>query len=145
MPRLAPVTNATLPSSPSFMLESLSVATIPVMATTVKTGRTVAQTIESAAERWPDRIGLDLGIAAYTYRDLWSRARRAATAFATQGVKPGEAVLVMLDNTIELVDAWLGLALIEAIQVPVNTEYLGEIRPHHVSNPAPWLMLLHHA
>src|SRR5229473_819715 len=142
MPRLAPVTNATLPSSPSFMLESLSVATIPVMATTVKTGRTVGQTIESAAERWPDRIGVDLGIAGYTYRDLWSRARRAAAAFAAQGVKPGEAVLVMLDNTIELVDAWLGLALIGAIQVPVNTEYVGEILRHQVSNSGAWLMLI---
>src|SRR6267378_2549657 len=158
MPRLAPVTNATLPSSPSFMLESLSVATIPVMAdpheiggfaeisrgplATVKTGRTVAQTIESAAQRWPDRIGVDLGIAAYTYRDLWSRARRAATAFATQGVKPGEAVLVMLDNTIEFVDAWLGLALIGAIQVPVNTEYLGEILRHQVKDSGACLMLI---
>jgi len=143
------------------MLESLSVATIPVMAdpheiggfaeisrgplATVKTGRTVAQTIESAAQRWPDRIGVDLGIAAYTYRDLWSRARRAATAFATQGVKPGEAVLVMLDNTIEFVDAWLGLALIGAIQVPVNTEYLGEILRHQVKDSGAWLMLIDQA
>jgi crotonobetaine/carnitine-CoA ligase len=115
------------------------------MVTTVKTGRTVGQTIESAAERWPDRIGLDLGIAGYTYAELWSRARRAATAFAAQGVKPGEAVLLMLDNTIELVDAWLGLALIGAIQVPVNTEYLGEILRHQVSNSGAWLMLIDEA
>src|SRR6266851_1379395 len=145
MPRLAPVTNATLPSSPSFMLKSLSVATIPVMATTVETGRTVGQTIESAAERWPDRIGVDFGIAGYTYRDLRSRARRAAAAFAAQGVKPGEAVLVMLDNTIELVDAWLGLALIGAIQVPVNTEHVGEILRHQVSNSGAGLMLIDQA
>jgi carnitine-CoA ligase len=112
------------------------------MATTVKTGRTVAQTIESAAERWPDRIGVDFGIAAYTYRDLWSRARLAAAAFAALGVKPGEAVLVMLDNTIEFVDAWLGLALIGAIQVPVNTEYVGEILRHQVKDSGAWLMLI---
>ena len=104
------------------------------MATTVKTARTVGQTIEAAAQRWPDRIGVDFGISSYTYRDLWSRARRAAAAFAAQGVKPGEAVLVMLDNTIEFVDAWLGLALIGAIQVPVNTEYVGEILRHQVKD-----------
>jgi crotonobetaine/carnitine-CoA ligase len=115
------------------------------MATTVKTGRTVVQTIESAAERWPDRIGVDFGIAGYTYRDLWSRARRAAAAFAAQGVKPGEAVLVMLDNTIEFVDAWLGLSLIGAIQVPVNTEYVGEMLRHQVSNSGAWLMLIDQA
>src|SRR5438874_11568745 len=142
IPRLAPVTNATLPRNPSSMLESLSVATIQVMATTVETGRTVGQTIEAAAERWPDRTGVDLGIASYTYRDLWSRARRAAAAFAAQGVRPGEAVLVMLDNTIEFVDAWLGLALIGAVQVPVNTEYRGEILRHQIENSGARLMLI---
>ena len=115
------------------------------MATTVKTGRTVGQTIEAAAERWPDRIGVDLGTAAYTYRDLWARARRSAAAFAATGVKPGEAVLVMLDNTIEFVDAWLGLALIGAIQVPVNTEYVGEILRHQVKDSGAWLMLIDQA
>src|SRR5438309_7350178 len=145
MPRLAPVTSATLPCNPFSMLESLSVATIPVMATTVKTARTVGQTIEAAAQRWPDRIGVDFGISSYTYRDLWSRARRAAAAFAAQGVKSGEAVLVMLDNTIEFVDAWLGLALIGAIQVPVNTEYVGGIMRHQVKDSGAWLMLVDEA
>ena len=115
------------------------------MATTVKTARTVGQTIEAAAQRWPDRIGVDFGISSYTYRDLWSRARRAAAAFAAQGVKSGEAVLVMLDNTIEFVDAWLGLALIGAIQVPVNTEYVGEILRHQVKDSGAWLMLVDQA
>ncbi|HET7465893.1 MAG TPA: AMP-binding protein [Candidatus Dormibacteraeota bacterium] len=133
------------------------------MATTVKTARTVAHVLETGAERWPDRTAIDFGVAAfsqgsprnlgeapdfagkYTYRDLWSRGRRAAQAFADQGVKPGEPVLVMLDNTIEFVDAWLGLALIGAIQVPVNTEYLGEILRHQVKNSGAWLMLVDEA
>ena len=115
------------------------------MATTVRTGRTVAQTLESAADRWPDRTAIDFGIAAYTYRDLWSRARRAAAAFGGLGVKRGEVVLVMLDNTIEFIDAWLGLALVGAVQVPVNTEYLGEILRHQVKDSGAWLMLIDEA
>src|SRR6266508_536343 len=74
--------------------------------------------------------------------DLWSRARRAATALSGLGVRRSDAVLVMLDNTIEFVDAWLGLALIGAIQVPVNTQYLGEILRHHVKDSGAWLMLV---
>lgn len=115
------------------------------MATTVRTGRTVAQTIESAADRWPDRTAIDFGVASYTYRDLWSRARRAAAVFDALGVKRGQAVLVMLDNTIEFIDAWLGLALIGAVQVPVNTEYLGEILRHQVKDSGAWLMLIDEA
>jgi len=51
----------------------------------------------------------------------------------------------MLDNTIEFVDAWLGLALIGAIQVPVNTEYVGEILRHQVKDSGAWLMLIDEA
>ena len=115
------------------------------MATTVKTARTVAQVLEAGAQRWPDRTAIDFGIASYTYADLWSRGRRAATVFAAEDVKPGEPVLVMLDNTIEFIDAWLGLALLGAIQVPVNTEYLGEILRHQVKNSGARLMLIDEA
>lgn len=115
------------------------------MATTVKTARTVAQVLEAGARRWPDRTAIDVGIASYTYADLWSRGRRAATVFAAEDVKPGEPVLVMLDNTIEFIDAWFGLALLGAIQVPVNTEYIGEILRHQVKNSGARLMLIDEA
>lgn len=115
------------------------------MATTVKAARTVANVLETGAELWPDRTAIDFGIAAYTYADLWSRGRRAATVFAGEDVKRGEPVLVMLDNTIEFVDAWLGLALLGAIQVPVNTEYVGEILRHQVKNSGARLMLIDEA
>ena len=72
-------------------------------------------------------------------------ARRAASVFLDQGVKRGDPVLVMLDNTIEFIDAWLGLALVGAIQVPVNTEYLGQILRHQVKDSDAWLMLIDQA
>ncbi len=112
------------------------------MATVVRPARTVGSVLDVAARRWGDRVAIDFGIGAYTYSDLWSRARRAATALSGLGVRRGDAVLVMLDNTIEFVDAWLGLALIGAIQVPVNTQYLGEILRHHVKDSGAWLMLV---
>jgi len=52
---------------------------------------------------------------------------------------------VMLDNSIEFVDVWLGLALIGAVQVPVNTEYLGEILRHQVKNSGATLMIVDEA
>jgi crotonobetaine/carnitine-CoA ligase len=114
------------------------------MATAVRARRTVSRVLESAVQAWPGKVAIDLGSAAYTYSDLWSRARRGASVFAAQGVRPGDAVLVMLDNTIEFVDVWLGLALIGAIQVPVNTEYIGEILRHQVKDSAASLMVVDH-
>src|SRR5690349_4220438 len=104
------------------------------MATTVRQARTVGRVLEYAAQTWPRKIALDLGSSKFTYAEVWSRARRAAQALAGQGVRRNDAVLLMLDNSIEFVDAWLGLALIGAVQVPVNTEYLGEILRHQVKD-----------
>lgn len=112
------------------------------MATVVHSGRTVSKVLESAAAAWGMRTAIDFGEASYTYSQVWSRARRAAAALAGQGVKRGDPVLVMLDNTIQFVDAWLGLALLGAVQVPVNTEYLGEILRHQIKDSGAWLMLV---
>jgi len=112
------------------------------VATVVHPGRTVSSVLESAAAAWGGKTAIDFGEASYTYSQLWERARRAAAALAGQGVKRGEPVLVMLDNTIQFVDAWLGLALVGAVQVPVNTEYLGEILRHQIKDSGAWLMLV---
>jgi len=114
------------------------------VATVVHAGRTVSNVLESAARAWGGKPAIDFGEASYTYSDLWSRARRAAAALAGQGVKRGDPVLVMLDNTIQFVDAWLGLALVGAVQVPVNTEYLGEILRHQIKDSGASLMLIDH-
>jgi carnitine-CoA ligase len=112
------------------------------VATVVHSGRTVSSVLESAVAAWGGKTAIDFGEASFTYSELWGRARRAAAAFAGQGVKRGEPVLVMLDNTIQFVDAWLGLALIGAVQVPVNTEYIGAILRHQVKDSGAWLMLV---
>jgi carnitine-CoA ligase len=109
---------------------------------TVNARRTVAQVLQSAAREWGAKVAVDFGDGSYAYSDLWSRARRAARAFMDQGVRRGDNVLVMLDNTIELVDAWLGLALVGAIQVPVNCEYLGEILRHQIKDSDARVMLV---
>ena len=112
------------------------------VATVVHAGRTVSKVLESSVAAWGGKTAIDFGEDRYTYSQLWSRARRAAAAFAGQGVKRGDPVLVMLDNTIQFVDAWLGLALLGAVQVPVNTEYIGEILRHQIKDSDAWLMLV---
>jgi len=114
------------------------------VATVVHSGRTVSNVLEAGARAWGRKYAIDFGDASYTYSDLWSRARRAAAAFAGQGVRRGDPVLVMLDNTIQFVDAWLGLALVGAVQVPVNTEYLGDILRHQIKDSGASLMLIDH-
>jgi crotonobetaine/carnitine-CoA ligase len=112
------------------------------VATTVAARRTVREVLEAGAASWGEAAAADFGDAVYSYRQLWARARRAAALFKAQGVQAGEPVLVMLDNCVEFLDAWLGLALLGAVQVPVNTDYLGEILRHQVRDSDARLMLL---
>src|SRR5205085_6277075 len=104
--------------------------------------RVVTRVLQQGARAHPDKKALRFEEADYSYADLWSRARRAAGVLRAAGVRQGDAVLVMQENTIRFVDAWLGLALLGAVQVPVNTEYRGEILRHQVKNSGSRLMLI---
>jgi crotonobetaine/carnitine-CoA ligase len=112
------------------------------MATATKVRRVVGDVLRRGAAQWPDRIAVSFEHGGHSYAELWVRARRAAASFKAIGVARGDAVLLMLDNSIEFVDAWLGLALIGAIQVPVNTEYRGEVMRHQIKNSGARLMLV---
>ncbi|MEP7105599.1 MAG: AMP-binding protein [Chloroflexota bacterium] len=104
--------------------------------------RVVSRVLEDGARAHPGKIAIQFEDAAYTYADLWSRGRRAARVLRGAGVGQGDAVLLMQENTIRFVDAWLGIALLGAVQVPVNTEYRGEILRHQVKSSGARVMLL---
>ncbi len=112
------------------------------MAATVHTRRTIADVLEAGSLAWGSKVAVSFGDSDFSYSELWSRARRAARTFLNCGVEGGDPVLVMLDNTIEFVDAWLGLGLAGAIQVPVNCEYRGEILRHQINDSGAEMMLI---
>lgn len=114
-------------------------------ATAVRTDdrlRVVTRVLRDAARDQPDKLAVQFEDRGYTYSELWTRSRRAARVLREAGVGPGDAVLVMQENTIRFIDTWLGIALLGAVQVPVNTEYRGEILRHQLSNSGARLMVL---
>ena len=112
------------------------------VAATVHTRRTIADALEAGSLAWGSKVAVSFGDCDFSYSELWSRARRSARIFLNAGVEAGAPVLVMLDNTIEFIDAWLGLALAGAIQVPVNCEYRGEILRHQIKDSGAEIMLI---
>ena len=114
-------------------------------ATAVLTGggtRVVTRVLREAAKAHPERPAIVFEDRGYTYSEIWSRGRRAARVLREAGVKEGDAVLLMEENTIAFIDAWFGIALIGAIQVPVNTEYRGEMLRHQVKTSAARVMII---
>jgi crotonobetaine/carnitine-CoA ligase len=62
---------------------------------------------------------------ALSYRDAEVDANRAAHGLASLGITAGDTVCVLLDNSLEFLLVWFGLAKLGAIEVPLNTAYKG--------------------
>ncbi len=77
-----------------------------------------AQWLLAAGE--PDHVALVCGDERLSYAQLRDRAARAAAAFGTCGVRPGDRVAVKLPDGIDWVVAFLGALWCGAVAVPVN-------------------------
>ncbi|WP_165966518.1 AMP-binding protein [Actinomadura sp. 7K507] len=80
---------------------------------------------EEAAAHVPERpyliwTGDD---SAMTYAEFDTATNRAANAWTELGVRPGDRVAFMLDNSPQFLVAWLGLAKIGACLVAINTGF----------------------
>ena len=81
--------------------------------------------LRRAASRWPDRPALvfDETGESLSFSELAVRVDRVAAALARAGIRRGDRVGIMLPNRVEWPLAWLGLARVGAVMVPVNTGY----------------------
>jgi len=68
--------------------------------------------------------------ASVTYAEADERSDRLAAGFARLGVGRGDCVLMMLENRLEFVLAWLALNKLGAYHAPVNTDYRGDFLEH---------------
>jgi len=84
-----------------------------------------------ALARHGERIALVCGEEAVTYSRLANDTARAAAAYATLGVKPGEVVLLLMRDTPEFAAAWLGALHAGAVSIALNNK-LSEAEYRHI-------------
>jgi fatty-acyl-CoA synthase len=77
--------------------------------------------LERAAGVHPDRIAVVHGPLKRTYRDLYARARRLASALAQRGIGRGDTVSVMLPNTPAMLECHYGVPMAGAVLNTLNT------------------------
>ncbi|MEO8696943.1 MAG: AMP-binding protein [Acidimicrobiales bacterium] len=94
--------------------------------------RTIAATLERGAQAHPDKVALIDTQSCLTYGELLDMSMRTAGALAQLGVARGDRVLLMFDNHVDFALAWFGLALLGAVEIPVNTAYKGALLAHVV-------------
>lgn len=96
--------------------------------------RTVAHVLDGNLARHPDKTALRDPEVSLTYAELHAAARRLGGGLAGLGAGRGSPVLLMLDNHVDAVVAWLGVSLVGGLEVPVNTAYKGAILAHVLGN-----------
>jgi crotonobetaine/carnitine-CoA ligase len=79
--------------------------------------------IEAAAAQVPDRPALVTRAGTLTYAELDRRVDLAASAWLALGVRKGDRVAFLVENSDAFVTTWLGLAKIGAVLVAINTRF----------------------
>lgn len=94
------------------------------------------------ATRDPDRPLLtEVTGASVTAGEFWTRGRRWAAVMRAAGVERGETVLVMEPTGIRAYELATAAAMLGAIEVPINVEYVGGLLQHVVNNSAAKVMV----
>ena len=104
----------------------------------------VAALLDEAAADVPDHIALDFFESGeqLSYRDSRGRVNRLANGMARRGIGRASHVGVMLPNAPALPIAWLALARLGAVMVPMNIAYTPrEMEYVIVDGEVDWLML----
>ena len=68
--------------------------------------------------------------------EVATTANRLANALAEMGVRPGDRVATLVENSIEATLAWWGIVRGGAVAVPINTAYKGEYLRHQLADSA---------
>ncbi|KAK5050877.1 hypothetical protein LTR84_003436 [Exophiala bonariae] len=90
------------------------------------------QALDIAVMRYPDRPFLRFPGHEISYAVFGARVSRLAGGLRELGVQPGDRVLVMMRNSIEMVETWMSTNRLGAIWVPINPELRSSTLHHAV-------------
>lgn len=79
--------------------------------------------LDDAAQLTPERLYVTDGVRSLTYAQVRGEAYRLAVSLRRLGVEPGDRVAVQLPNWAEFAVAYLALARIGAVLVPIMPVY----------------------
>jgi carnitine-CoA ligase len=107
------------------------------MAQHVWTGRADSSVLDLLDRRLtaePDGAYLDVCGVSVTAAEVADTAGRLAASLAGLGIRSGDRVATLLENSIEGALAWWGIVHAGAVAVPVNTAYKGEYLRHQLAD-----------
>jgi 3-hydroxybenzoate/4-hydroxybenzoate---CoA ligase len=85
----------------------------------------------SALSRHAERLALICGEHSVTFKELAASVTQAASAYARLGLRPGDRVLLLLQDTPEFAAAWLGALRMGGVAIALNNK-LSEAEYRHI-------------
>jgi crotonobetaine/carnitine-CoA ligase len=89
--------------------------------------RTLLAVLHEALDQSPDKVAVADATRQISYADLWGAARRMAGGLQALGITREDRVVLLLENHVDSVVTWIALCMIGAVEVPINTSYMGEM------------------
>jgi crotonobetaine/carnitine-CoA ligase len=103
--------------------------------------QTLPRLLERQAAAYRGKTLVRWGDVRRSFEETRDTAARMAGALAGAGIEPGDRVVVLSENRIELLDLWLGCAWLGAVFVPINPALRGEQREHALADSQPRLII----
>ncbi len=98
-------------------------------------GWTLGATLRATAAACPDRCCLrDMDGIALSYREVLVNAQRRAAGLQRLGVRPGDRVALVMDNSVEMIVTWFAINLLGGVEVPANTANRGRSLEHVIDD-----------
>jgi crotonobetaine/carnitine-CoA ligase len=88
----------------------------------------------AAVEAVPDRVFLDFEGRKYTYSEMAGEIEKVARGLHLLGIKHGDRVATLLETGPDGVVAWFAINRLGAVNVPINTAYMGDFLRHQVND-----------
>src|SRR6266403_1797386 len=81
------------------------------------------------ALRWyatytPNKVALVSSLGTQTYSQLWSRVCRLCSALTDLGVRPGDRIALLMQNSSRYIEVYQATALLGAAVVPLNFRFV---------------------
>jgi long-chain acyl-CoA synthetase len=95
----------------------------------------IGDLLKRAARRFPDRIAVTDGERHVTFTEIERDANRFANYLVGRGLKPGEKISTICNNSVEFVKALFGIHRAGLVWVPVNT-MLGPVDMNYILDHA---------
>ncbi|HVU25270.1 MAG TPA: amino acid adenylation domain-containing protein [Opitutus sp.] len=121
--------------------EELVLKTFNATATPAPTEATLLDLLNEAAAKHPDRTAVVHGEVGLTYRELQARANGLAVELQRRGIGPEGLVGLMVDRSVEMIVAVLGVLKAGAAYVPLDPDYPTERLAFMVSDAQPRLIV----